>query len=111
MDKDINVWLYDILKSVKEIESFFGDKPKIFNEFTNDIKTKRAVERELEIIGEAVSRIMKRDSMIQITNARKIVDTRNKIIHGYDSITDDLIWGIIINHIPKLREEIESFLK
>lgn len=86
MDKDINVWLYDILKSLKEIEAFFEGKPKVFNNFTNDIKTKRAVERELEIIGEAVSRIMKKDSTIQITNARKIVDTRNRIIHGYDSI-------------------------
>ena len=111
MDNDINVWLYDILQSLKEIESFFDGKPKIFEEFSKDIKTKRAVERELEIIGEAVSRIIKKDPEISITNTRKIIDTRNRIIHGYDTVTDDLIWSIIINHIPKLKTEIEGILK
>ena len=111
MDNDINVWLYDILQSLKEIESFFDGKPKIFEEFSKDIKTKRAVERELEIIGEAVSRIIKKDPEISITNTRKIIDTRNRIIQGYDTVTDDLIWSIIINHIPKLKTEIEGILK
>jgi uncharacterized protein with HEPN domain len=111
MDKDINVWFYDILQSIKEIESFFENKPKLFDEFVKDIRTKRAVERELEIIGEAVSRILKKDSTITITNARKIVDTRNRIIHGYDTLTDDFIWSIIINHLPSLKNEVERMLK
>lgn len=110
MDKDINVWFYDILQAIKEIESFFENKPKLFDEFVNDIRTKRAVERELEIIGEAVSRILKKDSNITLTNARKIVDTRNRIIHGYDTLTDDFIWSIIINHLPELKREIEGML-
>ncbi|MDR2407195.1 MAG: DUF86 domain-containing protein [Bacteroidales bacterium] len=41
---------------------------------------------------------------IQITNARKIVDTRNYIIHGYDSLTADILWSIVINHLPVLKE-------
>lgn len=50
MDNKINTWLYDILNSIDEIESFFEDKPKNFFEYQKDIKTKRAVERNIEII-------------------------------------------------------------
>jgi uncharacterized protein with HEPN domain len=60
-----------------------------------DLKTKRAVERNIEIIGEAMSRILKIAPEIKISNARKIVDARNKIIHGYDEISDDVMWGIM----------------
>jgi uncharacterized protein with HEPN domain len=58
-----------------------------------------------------MSRILKKDSSILISNSRKLVDARNRIIHGYDTISDDVIWGIIIRHIPKLKTEVESFLK
>ena len=54
MSPEINVWLYDILQSIEEIEGYFEDKPKVFQIFQNDLKTRRAVERNLEIIGEAV---------------------------------------------------------
>jgi len=67
-----------------------------------DIKTKRAIERNLEIIGEAVNRIVKKDNNFRLENARKIVGTRNRIIHGYDKITDELIWSIVINHLLKI---------
>jgi len=75
-----------------------------------DIKTKRAIERNLEIIGEAVNRIVKKDNNFRLENARKIVGTRNRIIHGYDKITDELIWSIVINHLLKLRDEISKLL-
>ena len=96
MDNDIKAWLYDILNAIVEIESFFNNEPKEFAKYQNDLRTKRAVERNIEIIGEALSRILKRDETITITNSRKIVDTRNRIIHGYDSVSDDVIWGIVI---------------
>lgn len=110
MDNDIKVWLYDILNAIMEIESFFDDFPKIFSAYQNDLRTKRAVERNIEIIGEALNRILKRDETILITNARKIVDTRNRIIHGYDSVSDDVIWGIVIKHLPILQNEIRIML-
>jgi uncharacterized protein with HEPN domain len=110
MDKDIKTWLYDILQSILEIESYFEDQPMIFDIYKNDIKTKRAVERNFEIIGEAVNRILKRDVDFYIENAQKIIGTRNRIAHGYDKISDDLIWSIVINHLPKLKAEIEILL-
>jgi len=110
MDDEIKTWLFDILKSIEEIDNYFVGKPKDFMEYVNNTKTKRAVERNLEIIGEAVNRILKQDPNFEISHARRIIDTRNRIIHGYDTISDDLIWGIIINHLPKLKKEVEELL-
>lgn len=73
-------------------------------------ETKRAVERNLEIIGEALKRILGKDDFIRMKNARKIVDTRNRIIHGYDSVSDDVIWGIIVRHLPELKKEINELM-
>jgi uncharacterized protein with HEPN domain len=106
MDSEIKTWLYDILQSVNELEGYFEDRPRKFEDYSKDIKTKRAVERNIEIIGEAVNRILKKDKDFEIANAQKIIGVRNRIAHGYDKISDDLIWSIVINHLPKLKSEI-----
>ncbi len=110
MEKEIKVWLSDIKQAISEINQFIPDK-KLFKEFQKDLKTKRAIERNLEIIGEAVNRILSQNPNIEISNSRKIVDTRNRISHGYDSVSDDIIWAIIIRDLPKLEVEIESLLE
>ena len=110
MDNDIKDWLYDILNAIMEIESFFTDRTKEFANYQVDLRTKRAVERNIEIIGEAMNRILKEDETITISNSRKLVDVRNRIIHGYDSVSDDVIWGIVIKHLPTLQTEIEKLL-
>lgn len=110
MDNEIKSCLYDILQSINEIDSYFHNKQKIFEEYVSDIRTRRAIERNLEIIGEAVSRILKMDKNFKLDNAGKIVGTRNRIIHGYDKISDDLIWSIVIKHIPKLKDEVKGLL-
>ena len=111
MDLEIKTWLFDINSAIAEIDGFFENEEKMFENYRKDLKTKRAVERNLEIIGEAVRRILNKDHSISLTNARKIVDTRNRIIHGYDTISDDVIWGIIIKYLPNLKIEIEVLLK
>ncbi len=110
MDNNIKTWLYDILSSINEIESYYIDTPKLFEVYQIDLRTKRAVERNIEIIGEAMNRILKLDSEIVISNSRKIVDVRNRIIHGYDSVSDDVIWGIVIRNLPVLQKEVEELL-
>lgn len=57
-----------------------------------------------------MGRIMKEDPQFQINNARKIVGLRNQIIHAYDSISDENIWGIVINHLPLLKQEVEELI-
>lgn len=109
MDDYILAWLFDIKTSIEEIESYFPNG-KVFQYYQGDLRTKRAVERNIEIIGEAMSRILRIQPEINISNSRKIVDARNKIIHGYDEISDDVIWGIIVNNLPTLKSEVENLL-
>jgi uncharacterized protein with HEPN domain len=106
MDNKINAWLEDISRSIDEIFQFLPEK-KDFFEFQKDLKTKRAVERNIEIIGEAVNRIINyKNSEIEILNARQIIGTRNRIAHEYDNISDEVIWTIIVRELPKLKVEI-----
>jgi uncharacterized protein with HEPN domain len=111
MDREIKTWLYDVISSIEEIDQFFPEGERVFENFKNDIKTKRAIERNLEIIGEAVKRIIDKDSDFKLSNSKKVIGLRNRIIHGYDVISDELIWGILINDLPKLRSEISILLK
>ncbi len=94
MDIKIKTWLLDIVQSIDEIFLFI-DNNQDFLGYKSDVKTKKAVERNLEIIGEAVSRILKVDANFQLKNAKNIVGTRNRIIHSYDNISDEVIWTII----------------
>ena len=110
MQIEIKAWLFDIQTAITNIENFLSDRPKRFAEYKKDMRTKHAVERNIEIIGEATKRILNIDSTIQITNARKIVDTRNRIIHGYDTIMDEHIWAIVINDLPRLKQEVNALL-
>ena len=110
MDETILKYLYDVFGAVEEINSYFGDKPKLFEEFNSNFMLRRAVERNVEIMGEAMNRVLKEVPDIRITNARKIVDTRNYIIHGYDSLSSDILWSIIINHLPLLECEQREIL-
>ena len=71
---------------------------------------KRAIERNIEIIGEAMNRLLKEDASIKISHARQIVDTRNYVIHGYDTLVPDILWSIVINHLPLLKKEVEELL-
>jgi uncharacterized protein with HEPN domain len=111
MENEVKAWLYDILNAVVEIESFFGNEPKIFITYQSDLRTKRAVERNIEIIGEAMNRVLKQERDIEISNSRKFVDLRNRIIHGYDSVSDEIIWGVVITYLPVLQAEIQSLLE
>ena len=74
------------------------------------MRTRQAVERNIEIIGEAMNRILKEGDDYKISNARSIVDVRNRIIHGYDSVSDDIIWGIVIKYLPILEAEVSQLL-
>ncbi|HPW67365.1 MAG TPA: DUF86 domain-containing protein [Salinivirgaceae bacterium] len=93
MKEKIRTWLEDIKRAIDEIEDFLPERRDFF-EFQKDLKTRRAIERNIEIIGEAAKRILDVDPEIKITNTRKIVDTRNRIIHGYDTVSEDIIWAI-----------------
>ena len=82
----------------------------MFQEFQNDMLRQRAVERNIEIMGEAINRILKANPEFQLTNAKAIINTRNRVIHGYDSVTTEFLWSLIMKHIPALKNDVENIL-
>lgn len=109
MEKKIRKYLLDIYESIKSIESYIGRKLD-FKRYSNNKMLRRAVEREFEIIGEAMSRIIKLDSEIKISSAERIIGMRSRVIHGYDKIDDEIVWGTIVKYLPLLKTEIEELL-
>ena len=91
--------LYEHLENNFDFEIYKANKTK-----------RRAVERELEIIGEAISKLLKINTDIVISYSRQIVDLRNKIIHSYDNVNNIVIWKIIIKDIPVLQKEVNNYL-
>ena len=110
MDERIEKWLIDIQIAIDEINSYFDNDQWDFFSFKQNTMRKRAIERNLEIIGEAINRILAKDPDIQINDARKIVNLRNYVIHSYDSISDENVWAILINHLPALKKEIDKLI-
>jgi uncharacterized protein with HEPN domain len=109
MDIKIQTWLLDIIQSIDEINQFIGEN-RDFIAYKKDLKTKKAVERNIEIIGEAVSRILKIEPNFNLENAKNIIGTRNRIIHSYDNISDEVIWTIVCRELPELKGQVEKFL-
>ncbi|MFG6396487.1 MAG: DUF86 domain-containing protein [Muribaculaceae bacterium] len=68
------------------------------------------VERKTEIMGEAINRIKKKDPTFEIPNAKEVINTRNRIIHGYDSVETEFLWGLVVRHIPELKKDIERII-
>ena len=72
-----------------------------------------AVERKLEIIGEAFVRLEEAEPAVteNFPELRKIIGLRNRIIHGYDTVDEELIWDVVQNRLPALLEQVEALLE
>ncbi len=81
-------------------------------QYSADRFFRRAVEREFEIIGEALHRLDRLDppTASRVSELRRIVDFRNRIIHGYDTVDDAVVWGIVEKHLPQLVKEVTGLL-
>lgn len=105
----INMYLLDILNSINSIYDFLGTE-RNFKKYESNKLVRRAIERELEIIGEAVNRVLKIDAQIDISNSRRIVNLRNLVIHAYDNVDNLIIWGIINKDLPLLKNQVLELL-
>ena len=85
---------------------------KTLQDYRSDLLLRSGVERQLQIIGEALNQANKIDPDIAelIEGFRQIINLRNVIIHGYSAIQDDTIWGILQDDLPKLYEQVNSLL-
>ena len=102
--------LTDILQAAEEIQDFVCGMD--FEAYQNTPVTKRAVERDFEIIGEALNRIRNSDSELleEISEHHRIIGVRNILIHGYDIVDEAIVWQAVTKHLPTLIEEVKEVL-
>ena len=100
--------LVDILQAAEEIQSFVYGMD--FEEYKNTPVAKRAVERDFEIIGEALNRIKNTNDPLlkKISEHHRIIGFRNILIHGYDIVDEAIVWQAVTNHLPTLIREIKE---
>lgn len=107
MDNRIKQYLFDIEQSISDVKTYIA-AIESFEAYEKDKLIRRAVEREIEIIGEAMNRILKIDSHLKIPNARSIISIRNKIIHGYDEVDNVVIYTVATKHLDLLKRDLEN---
>ena len=97
-------YLSDIIQAIELIDEFTKEIQS-FSKYSKDLKTQSAVERQLSIVGEAVNKFDQLHPNETLENARKIVGFRNRLIHAYDSVDASIVWVIMKNYLPTLKQE------
>ncbi len=107
---DPEKFIYDALQAARLVEKFIHGKA--LSEYTSDDLLRSAVERQLITIGEALNSLSQLAPKIadRISNYRRIVGFRNIIVHGYDIVEYETVWGIIKSHLPILHGELDILL-
>lgn len=107
---DIGKYLFDIMQACELLEQFTRDKT--FADYTADALLRSGVERQLGIIGEALGQALRVEPGLaeRVTDARRIVDFRNRLIHGYASVSNEVVWGVLETSLPELRREVDRLL-
>jgi uncharacterized protein with HEPN domain len=98
-------YLSDILIAIDLIKSFTQGIDS-FDDFSSDLKTQSAVERQLSIIGEAVNKFRQECPDEILENTQQIIGFRNRIIHAYDSIDNSIVWVILNRYLDPLKQEV-----
>ena len=102
-------YLLDIKHAISDIEIFFNGVDS-FKDYSANKLLKAATERKLLIIGEAVNKFRVLENNMIIVNADKIYGLRNRLAHAYDSVDDNIIYTIVIKHLPNLKTEIQKLI-
>ncbi|MBA7598548.1 hypothetical protein ES703_05566 [subsurface metagenome] len=108
-EKNVKIFLQDVLEASEKVTIYTKDMS--FEEFTRDEKTKDAVLRNLEVIGEAVKNIPEDfKKKHEEVNWRAITGMRNKLIHEYFGVSHEIVWETVRNDIPALGLQIKKIL-
>jgi len=107
---EVRKYLFDIGQACDLLVQFTGGKT--FADYTADPLLRSAVERQFEIIGEALSQALRRDSTLaaRISSTNRIIAFRNRLIHGYATLADEVVWGVLETSLPTLRQEVQALL-
>jgi uncharacterized protein with HEPN domain len=108
---EIQKYLFDINEACELLIQFTAGKT--FSDYSADPMLRSAVERQFEIIGEALAQLLRLDPSLRsrISDAGRIIAFRNRLIHGYSSVADDVVWGILEANLPSLRKEVAALMR
>ena len=111
MQVEAKKYLYDIQRAALNVTQFTVGKS--FDDYEQDVMLRAAVERQFEIIGEALAQLAKLDRIVaeRISEHSRVIAFRNILIHGYADVDDLLVWDIVQTKLPVLRREVEVLLK
>ena len=110
MPRDLRKYFYDIEQACKLLAEFTSGKT--FADYATDAMLRSAVERQFEIIGEALSQALRIAPSLaaHISHSSRIIAFRNRLIHGYASVSDELVWGVVKAHLETLHKEVSALL-
>ena len=110
MQLESRKYLSDIQRAAGLVRRFTSGK--ILSDYQEDILLRSAVERQFEIIGEAMNKLAAIDegTARQISNFQRIIAFRNILIHGYADVDDGLVWNVVETYLPQLIREVDALL-
>ncbi|HZZ62140.1 MAG TPA: HepT-like ribonuclease domain-containing protein [Roseiarcus sp.] len=110
MERDPCAYLWDARESADAIAEFV--RGRTFDDYVADVMLRSAVERQFEIIGEALRQLEKAapDLALRLPERTKAIAFRNILIHGYNSIDDAIVWRTIHESLPALRARLAALL-
>lgn len=111
MKHEVEKYLYDIRNATSLLRDFTSGRS--FQEYQNNAMLRAAVERQFEIVGEAVSELAKIDEKTasRITGYQRMIALRNVLVHGYADVDDEIVWGVVISDLPRLALEVERLIE
>lgn len=109
MSDEVKKCLQDIIDSINSIDEYLGEN-RSFIYYEQNKQLRRSVEREIEIAGEAMNRVIKFDENLKIENGKNLINMRNRIIHAYDAIDNAIIWNIVQRHLQPLKTELQKLM-
>jgi uncharacterized protein with HEPN domain len=107
---EVRKHLFDIAQACDLLTQF--TRGKTFTDYTTDALLRSAVERQFEIMGEALNQALRLspDLTNHVSDCRRIVAFRNRLIHGYAFVSNEVVWGVLETNLPALRLEVQSLL-
>lgn len=107
---EVRKYLFDILEACEQLQRFTAGKT--FEGYLADAMLRSAVERQFEIVGEALARALRLEPGLsaQISETARIIAFRNRLIHGYASVSSEVVWGVLEANLPGLHQEVAALL-
>ena len=111
MPRDLRAYLWDIEQASAEISAFTDGKQ--LGDYQEDAMLRAAVERKFEVIGETLAQALRYFPEIadRITDCQQVIDFRNRLIHGYSTLSDALVWDIVQVDLPRLRQQVATLIR